>query len=526
MSKSKKGLVIQVLLIVILLAAAVVSVLYVQKKSADLAAKESIPAVNILENAKLVLYEGPKSLKDATADDLKPANEIDRKTALLHCTDTKVTVNGYDCYVYDTTVSNSRTWDVNYLPKLSSTPITYFDFEGTAVIQVTVPDQDLSSVKISPVSSGLVPEIDKEKHTVTFTVTTPDNYTVTFNDSPARAIHIFANPLETNVPSKDDKNVIYIGPGEWNIDALMMDSDKTLYISGGAVVHSFINGNFSKNVKVMGRGIVDGSQYPGWAGRTAYIPLKFDNCSNVTIEDIIVLNPNAWVCQAFNSKDGVIDGVRIISSRPNGDGITLQSCQNYEVKNCFVRSWDDALVVKNYDKNSDKISFTHMQVWSDLAQSMEVGYETNKGQLPNSTITNISFDDITVLNNFHKPIISIHNADDALVSDISYKNIVVENAQMGSGDGVEMPYLIDLWIMQSTSWSKTKERGQIRNVDIENVTVLSGKNSPSRIQGFDAQHTIENVTIKNLTILGQKITDFTQGQFEIDAASTKNLTIE
>lgn len=59
-----------------------------------------------------------------------------------------------------------------------------------------------------------------------------------------------------------------------------------------------------------------------------------------------MLNPNAWACQAYDSHDGVIDGVKIITARPNGDGISLQSCQNYEVKNCFVRSWDDSLVVK------------------------------------------------------------------------------------------------------------------------------------------------------------------------------------
>lgn len=106
----------------------------------------------------------------------------------------------------------------------------------------------------------------------------------------------------------------------------------------------------------------------------------------MTIRDIIVLNPNAWVCQAYDSHDGVIDGVKIITARPNGDGISLQSCQNYEVKNCFVRSWDDSLVVKNYDQNSSDIHFSQMQLWTDFAQSMEVGYETNKGSQPDTGI--------------------------------------------------------------------------------------------------------------------------------------------
>ena len=43
-----------------------------------------------------------------------------------------------------------------------------------------------------------------------------------------------------------------------------------------------------------------------------------------------------------------IDGVKIITARPNGDGITVQSSRNVTVSNSFVRTWDDSLVVKNY----------------------------------------------------------------------------------------------------------------------------------------------------------------------------------
>lgn len=517
---NRKTLIPELLLIILLLAAIVISGIFVRNKA------ERALQTNALMNSKLVLYEGPKSLRDATKEDLEAASENGRDIALLHCTDTQIKVNGYDCFVYDTNVNNSRQWNPNYAPPLARTPVAYFDFEGSAIIRIKVPEKELNSVKISPVSYGLKPEIDKENHTVFFTVTQPEVYTVTFNDSPDRAVHIFANPLEKDIPSKDDKNVIYIGPGEWNIESITMESGQTLYLSGGAVVHTIVNGNFVNNVKVMGRGIIDGSHLDGWQGKTAYIPLKFDNCENITLQDVILLNSNAWVCQAFNSKNGVIDGLKIISARPNGDGITLQSCENYEVRNGFVRSWDDSLVVKNYDRNSNDITFSKMQLWTDLAQSMEIGYETNKGNKPDAKITGIRFEDITVLNNFHKPVISVHNADDATVSDVVFRNITVENAQMGSGDGSEMPYLIDLHITQNSNWSKTRERGQIRNITIENVRVLSGKCSPSRIKGFDEAHTIENVSIKNLEILGEKITDFAKAQFEIDEKTSKNITLE
>ena len=71
--------------------------------------------------------------------------------------------------------------------------------------------------------------------------------------------------------------------------------------------------------------------------------------------------------------------------------------------------------------------------------------------------------------------ISVHNGDDAVVEDITFRNIVVEHEEVGSGDAEEMPYLIDLNIMQNSNWSTTAERGQIRNIVLENVNFLEGR---------------------------------------------------
>ena len=45
-------------------------------------------------------------------------------------------------------------------------------------------------------------------------------------------------------------------------------------------------------------------------------------------------------------------------------------------------------------------------------------------------------------------------------------------------------------------------------------------------QEYDEEHSVSDVTIKNLTILGEKIETFEEGKFEIDEASTSNLYIE
>lgn len=517
----KKGVVVLEILAIIVLAGCAVFFGIKTKECIDIAAEG-----NKYEDTKIVLFDGPATLKDATAADIERANENDREMDLMHCTDTKVSVNGYDCYVYDTNVNDCRQWYSNYRPAQTRTPVTYFEFEGVVEITVTVPDIELESAIISPLSYGIEPVIDAENHTVTFTVDKTDNYTVQFNGDNQRALHIFTYDIETDAPSPDDENVIYFGPGEWNAEDLMITEEgTTVYIAGGAVVHGSINCNFVNNVTVCGRGIIDGSRYDTWGGTTAKLPLNFNNCDGTTLKDVIILNPNAWCVQQYTCTNGTIDGLNIISSRPNGDGISLQSCTDYKVTNCFVRSWDDNLVVKNYSQtSSDNIEFTNCQLWTDLAQSMEIGYETNKGCYDDMTITNIVFDNITVLHNYHKPVISIHNADDAVLSDIKFSNITVEHNTVGVGDS-DIPYIIDLHVGQSGNWSSTKERGTISNVTIENVNVLSGSNTDIRIAGFDDEKNISDITFKNINLNGTVLASTEDKNFKL-VNHAENINVE
>jgi hypothetical protein len=177
------------------------------------------------------------------------------------------------------------------------------------------------------------------------------------------------------------------------------------------------------------------------------------------------------------------------------------------VENCFVRSWDDSCVVKNYEGDTDGITFRDIVIWTDLAQSCEIGYETNKGGKENARISNILFEDITIINAFHKPTMSIHNADDALVENVTYRNITVENAAMGMGDAGDNRQLIDMTIAPS-SWSSTKTRGQIRNVSFENINVIAGTAPPTvRINGYDETNNISGVRISGISVFGERITD-------------------
>ena len=168
------------------------------------------------------------------------------------------------------------------------------------------------------------------------------------------------------------------------------------------MVNGTVQAKNLEKVTIKGRGIIDGSPTPSWTnlGQSAKVPINIENSKNINVEGIILMNPNAWSFNALSSENAKISNIKIISARQNGDGITLQSCKNFVVENSFVRTWDDSLVVKNYQGNSDNIVFNNIKVWTDLAQSCEIGYETNKGNMKNSIISNITFKDITVFAQF------------------------------------------------------------------------------------------------------------------------------
>ena len=184
-----------------------------------------------------------------------------------------------------------------------------------------------------------------------------------------------------------------------------------------------------------------------------------------------------------------------------------------------MRGWDDNLVVKGYDGDVRNILFSDCVLWTDLAQSCEIGYETRA-----DVMENIIFQNITVLHANHKPVLSIHNSDNALIRNVVFRNITVEDCNLAQGDGAE--FLIDLTTTKS-QWSKTRERGNIRDVLIENVNVLSGRLPSVRIFAFSKEYTIDDVVLRTITLLGNTIRSFDELRYtENPRSNGKNIVIE
>ncbi len=149
-------------------------------------------------------------------------------------------------------------------------------------------------------------------------------------------------------------------------------------------------------------------------------------------------------------------------------------------------------------------------VWNDLAQCMEVGYETY-----GPSMEDITFENITVLHAYHKAPISIHNGNNAKIKNIRYENITIEDASVGLGDG--NPYLIDFDCSYSPIWSDAHKKtalGEISDVHVRNLLVLSGTKNPlikitgslETRDGYPKEpHYVSDVHLENISVYGEMV---------------------
>lgn len=437
----------------------------------------------------------------------------------------KISVADKDLFVYKTRVNHDRIFSWN-VPDTYA-PLSIFDFEGKVNVKIKVENKDISSVKISPQVYGIEPLIQGD--TISFNLEYPDNYVVEYNGEEENAIHLFASELEKNPitaeDAKNDDSIIYIGPGVYKADAIPVKSNSTIYLAGGAYVYGQIRTEGLENITIRGRGIISGSIYDRLSVSQYTIPIEIRSSKNIKIEDLTFLDPAGWTIALYKSKDVVLNNVKIISARQNGDGISVQSCENVLVNGGFIRTWDDSLVVKNVDRGStNNVKFKGCYVWTDLAQSMEVGYETY-----GPTMNDITFEDITIFHNYHKAAISLHNCDDANISNVTYKNITIEDGSMlgdNQQDGLN-DFLFDFTIAYNIDWTKSEGiRGTVDTINIENIKIYNLKDTIiSRIMGESQESSIKNVSIKDVEINNKKIQNLSE--FKIaDNSFVSNITYE
>ncbi|KAJ4322146.1 hypothetical protein N0V84_004981 [Fusarium piperis] len=371
--------------------------------------------------------------------------------------------------------------------------LAIFDFNGTVEIRAKYLKDRLSSAVVRPESVGIRPK--KSGSTLTFTLTEPRDVVLQVNGNVFETLHIFTNPPDTDIPSKDDKDVLYYGPGYHKPSSpIVVGSGQTLYLAGGAVVSApDITVTNSSDVTLRGRGLL-------YSERGNAVSIR--SSKNVLAEGLVGIN---FVPRTFEATDVTFRRWRAFSAQQWGDGLDLFSSRNILVDSVFLRNSDDCIAVYNHrgDTYGDSVNITIQNsiLWADVAHPINVGTHGNTKDpetVDGLTIRNIDILDQREKQMLYQGTISLNAGDNNLIQNVFIEDVRVEDIRLGQ--------LLNFRVMYNEKYNTSPGRG-IRNVFVRNLS-YNGKNAGTSIfTGYNEERTISNVTFENLVVNGQTISD-------------------
>ena len=439
--------------------------------------------------------------------------------------DFQVRVDGREVFVHDSKVA----------------AFSQFSFSGKVHVAVTV-QRAFDRVDIRPKNEAI--EYAVENQTIHFDVERPCKLSIELDGDIKRPLFLFADPPEKRVRKPGDKNVRYFEAGKIHeAGEIVLASDETLYIAGGAIVRGRIRAQNAHNVRILGRGILDAT---GRDFKTNMVRLS--GCTDVEMSGVTLLNSYGWTLVPMKSKNVKIDNVKIIGWRDNDDGIDVVGCENLAVTNCFVRTKDDCIAIKaspGYFEEGESglqdvagVAVINTVLWNaEWGNAVEIGFE-----LQTNSIRDILFKNCDVIHVQSGGVFTIHNGDWATVENILYEDIRVEDPRdklvefriglsIYSGDCPREYHRqnpnrkrspLGQWMPVSGDdvGKYAGRRGRIRNVHFKNVQVTAGKMPRSYLIGYDdSEHSVRNVIFENVRINGRHIARPQDGNFTIENAT-------
>ncbi|RXZ70269.1 RICIN domain-containing protein [Agromyces albus] len=371
-----------------------------------------------------------------------------------------------------------------------------FDTDGPVELSVSHNLGTVSTMKVRPSAEGITAAVSGT--TGTFTIAGPTKVVVDVNDNVDQDLMIFANPLETNVPSASDPNVIYYGPGFHDTGDITVPSGKTLYIAGGAVIRGGIIANDVSNVTIRGRGILY---------RPAGIGFQTHRSNGVTIDGIIVngygnANNGGYGVDIGASNNITVNNVVLFAYRKWTDGVDSMASTNVTVNDSFIRTGDDSIAIYgtrwDHVGSSNNFNVTNSVLMPGNAHPINVGTHGNP-DVPD-TINAITVSNVDILT--HNPLsqvrsISLTASDSNLVTNVLFTDIRWEDVLVGK--------FLDIITYKNPGYGLSVGRG-IDGVTVKNFSYTGPNNYTNDIYGNSATQMTKNIAFENLTINGQVAT--------------------
>ena len=256
-------------------------------------------------------------------------------------------------------------------------------------VTVTCPET-IQSAKVLPSSFDIQPTVEGNR--LRLTLTEPKPLTIEVNGNWAGALHLFANPPETDAPRPGDPNVLYFGPGIHEVSHLVVSNNQTVYVAGGAVVRGVIRpdekfriSSYSGLRTYSPTFVLQGHQHhlprarhrgrqplhharaePGFRAGPGHHPGGRDPARFQHLDDS---HPPV--------RPRPVQNVKLLGYRANSDGIDICNSRDVTVEGCFIRTLDDLIVVKTDQGQGEarRIVARDCVLWNEVAHALSIGAE-------------------------------------------------------------------------------------------------------------------------------------------------------
>jgi hypothetical protein len=337
------------------------------------------------------------------------------------------------------------------------------------------------------------------------------------------AIQSAVNDASAYGTANATRGVVYVPSGIYKMGNLQLKSNVSLYLEKGAVlrfsdnpsdyaVNFFknVNGTWwiytqegANNIKMYGRGIVDGNGY--YMQKTAkfvnhlIVPLQ---CSNFTLDGLTVMDAACWGTVVARSNDITITNTKHFNSLNLGenDGIDICESQNVLVKHSIGIGHDDPYSTKTWDERGElprdwygtpeslnDVVFDDCISWTGC-----VGFKVGAGV--RGAQSNITFKNSAIYN-CSRALAIDYSYGKFPIDNVTYDNIYVQNVDTSCGWG---PVWLELYIKNLDGDGGS----HVTNVHVKNIWLREKGTMPNMIKGESSNATINGVILENIYMLG------------------------
>lgn len=375
-----------------------------------------------------------------------------------------------------------------------------FDMGETVEVMVKKNNGTIREVDIRPLNNNI--HYRQTKNSIMFKLDKPQYLSVEFNGDRLHNLHLFVNPLETEVYKEAENGVMYFGPGvhrplDLPNNQIRIPANTTVYLAPGAVLKAKLLVDGVENVRIIGRGILD---HP-------IRGIEVTNAKNVTIDGITVVNPEHYTVFGAGTEGLTVKNLKSFSCKGWSDGIDLMCCRDVLIDNVFLRNSDDCIALYNHRWNwwggSANITVQNSVLWADIAHPINIGGHGDSESPIGEVIENLIFRQIDILEHdeddvLYQGCMAIDCGDKNLVRNVLFEDIRVENIQEGR--------LFHLNIRFNKKYDKAPGGG-IEDITFRNITYDGVGENPSLIKGIDSNRKVKNVLFENVMINKQRMTD-------------------